>query len=63
MESSPSGTNDYREFEKVHIDPSGEIAWSDNINMCPDALYLKLTGKQPEDLFPNLRPLAQHAGN
>ncbi|MBI3795791.1 MAG: DUF2442 domain-containing protein [Deltaproteobacteria bacterium] len=55
--------NDYREFEKVHIGPSGEIAWSDEIDMCSDALYLKLTGKQPEDLFPNLRPLTQHAGN
>jgi len=50
--------NDYREFQKVHIGPSGEIAWSEEIDMCPDAVYLKITGKKPEDLFPKLRELA-----
>ncbi len=55
--------NDYREFEKVHIGPSGEIAWSDVIDMDPDAIYLKITGKKPEDLFPKLRELIQYAGD
>lgn len=55
--------NDYREFEKVHIGPSGEIAWNDQIDMCPDALYLKVTGKSPEDIFPKLRELMQYARN
>jgi hypothetical protein len=45
--------NDYRRFQQVHIGPSGEIAWDDQIEMDPDALYLKITGKQPEDIFPN----------
>ena len=49
---------DYREFQKVHIGPSGEIAWSEEIDLCPDAIYLKITGKKPEDLFPKLRELA-----
>jgi len=49
--------NDYREFAKVHIGPGGEIAWSDQLDLCPDALYLKITGKQPEDIFPKLREL------
>ena len=49
--------NDYREFQKVHIGPSGEIAWGEQVDLCPDALYLKITGKQPEDLFPKLREL------
>ena len=54
--------NDYREFQKVHIGPSGEIAWNDEIDICPDAVYLKITGKKPEDLFPMLREMAiQHA--
>jgi len=54
--------NDYREFQKVHIGPGGEIAWSEEIDMCPDAIYLKITGKKPEDLFPKLHDLtAQHA--
>ena len=53
--------NDYGEFQKVHIGPSGEVAWSDQVDLCPDALYLRLTGKKPEDIFPKLRGLAQHA--
>ena len=53
--------NDYREFEKVYVGPSGEIAWSDQIDMCPDALYLRLTGKRPADIFPKLRELIQYA--
>ena len=54
--------NDYREFQKVHIGPSGEIAWNEEIDICPDAVYLKITGKRPEDLFPMLQEMAiQHA--
>ena len=53
---------DYREFQKAHIGPGGEIAWSEEIDLCPDAIYLKVTGKKPEDLFPKLRELAvKHA--
>lgn len=53
--------NDYQEFQKVYIGPSGEIAWSDQIDLCPDAIYLKITGKQPENIFPKLRELVAHA--
>jgi len=42
--------SDYREFEKVHIGPGGEIAWSEQIDMCPDAIYLRITGKKTEEL-------------
>jgi hypothetical protein len=42
-------------FEQVGIGSSGELVWSDRIDLCPDALYLKVTGKRPEDLFPALR--------
>lgn len=55
--------NDYREFQKVYIGPSGEIAWSDQVDLCPDAIYLKITGKQPEDIFPKLRELVAYARN
>jgi len=27
----------------------------EDIDLCPDALYLRLTGKTPEDLFPALK--------
>jgi hypothetical protein len=58
-----SSWTDYQQFEKVHLGPGGEIAWDDQIDMCADALYLKLTGKKPEDIFPMLRELIQYAGN
>jgi uncharacterized protein DUF2442 len=49
-----SPLQDYRVFQQVHIGPGGEIAWSDEMELCPDSIYLKLTGKAPEDVFPNL---------
>jgi hypothetical protein len=48
-------------FEKVRIGPSGELAWGDKIDLCPDSLYLRATGKKPEDLFPSLRHEPIHA--
>jgi hypothetical protein len=46
---------DRKVFESVHVDPSGAIAWKHELDLCPDALYLRLTGKVPEDLFPALK--------
>ncbi|HEX7449408.1 MAG TPA: DUF2442 domain-containing protein [Pirellulales bacterium] len=46
--------NDVRQFEKVSIGPGGEIRWSDQIDLCPDALYLEITGKSPEEAFPKI---------
>ena len=46
---------DYRAFEQVRIGSSGQLVWSDKVDLCPDALYLKVTGKKPEDVFPALR--------
>jgi hypothetical protein len=48
-------------FEAVRIGSSGELVWSDEIDLCPDAMYLKLTGKRPEDVFPALRRESAHA--
>lgn len=43
------------EFEKVHIDAeSGAIAWNDQIDLCPDTIYMQITGKKVEDVFTNL---------
>ncbi|MCY3656969.1 MAG: DUF2442 domain-containing protein [Chloroflexi bacterium] len=41
-------------FEAVVITPHGSIAWSDAIELCPDALYLELTGTSVEELMPGL---------
>lgn len=46
--------NDVRQFEKVSIGPGGEIRWTEQIDLCPDALYLEITGKSPEDAFPKV---------
>jgi hypothetical protein len=46
---------DHDAFEHVRIGSSGELVWDDQVDLCPDALYLKATGAQPEDLFPALR--------
>ena len=49
--------NDYQQFRHVRIGSGGELAWSDEIDLCPDAMYLRITGKKPEDLFPALNEM------
>jgi uncharacterized protein DUF2442 len=46
--------NDPAAFQKVYLGPGGEIAWSDEVELCPDSIYMKLTGRTPEEVFPNL---------
>ena len=46
---------DRHAFEQVRIGSFGELAWGDQIDLCPDSLYLKATGKKPEEVFPALR--------
>jgi hypothetical protein len=53
--------NDYSAFEQVYISSSGAIAWTDQIDICPDAVYMKITGRTPEELFPNLQTEAVYA--
>ena len=48
-------------FEGVHIGAGRAIAWSREIDLCPDALYLRLTGKPPEDIMPGLRSATDRA--
>lgn len=42
-------------FESVRLGPQGAVVWSEGIELCPDALYMRLTGKTPEEVFPRLR--------
>ena len=46
---------DDRVWNSVGVGLSGEVRWGNQIDLCPDALYLKVTGKKPEDLFDELR--------
>jgi hypothetical protein len=47
--------NRYDDFRRVRIGDSGELIWSDQVDLCPDSLYLQVTGKRPEEVFPSLR--------
>jgi hypothetical protein len=53
--------NDYSFFEKVHVGDHREIKWDDEIELCADSLYLKVTGKSPEEFLPRLRREQPHA--
>ena len=53
--------NERRFFEDVRIDDSGALAWGNHLDLCPDALYLRLTGKTPEEVFPKLKAREVHA--
>ena len=49
-------------FESVFIHPdSGAIAWNNEVEICADALYLKISGKSSKDLFQLIRDLRKSA--
>jgi len=53
--------DDYVEFKKVKIGATGELVWTDQVDLCPDSLYLKVTGRTPDDVFPGLKHELAHA--
>ena len=53
--------NDPHEFEKVRIASGGGIAWGENIELCPDSLFMEITGKSPQEVFSGLMPKAVSA--
>lgn len=50
-------------FEGVHIGAGNGISWGEDIDLCPDALYLRLTGQSPHELQPCLAPGRLDAGD
>jgi len=52
---------DYHAFKQVQLGSFGELVWGSQVDLCPDFLYLKATGKRPEDVFPALRHNHAHA--
>jgi Protein of unknown function (DUF2442) len=48
-------------FDKVRLGPAGDVVWDEQVDLCPDMLYLRLTGKRPQDLFPTLKETQVHA--
>jgi hypothetical protein len=50
--------NDPEQFRRVSFGTGGELRWSDDLDLCADALYMQLTGKTPEEVFPDIGPRA-----
>ena len=48
-------------FERVYITDFNAIGWSDELDLCPNAVYFQLTGKTPEEMMPGLRAQAVDA--
>ena len=50
---------DEERFRQVRIGDGGELVWSDDVDLCADALYLQITGKRPEEVFAKLGMLSE----
>ncbi len=53
--------NDKSFFAQAQVGADGELMWPGEIDLCPDALYLRVTGKRVEELFPGLKTGAVNA--
>ena len=45
--------NDPEFFKGVYVDPGRAIAWSEEIDICPDAAYMEVKGLTAEEMFPD----------
>jgi len=49
-------------FRRAFISSNGRVLeWPGEIDFCADALYLRVTGKGPEEVFSNLHGMSSHA--
>lgn len=48
-------------FNRVRLGSHGAIEWSPNLDLCPDAMYLRLTGKAAEEAFPTFASISSNA--
>jgi hypothetical protein len=48
-------------FELVAVTADGAVEWPGDIDLCPDALYLRMTGKKAKEVFPLLANRVSHA--
>jgi hypothetical protein len=48
-------------FNAVRVTTEGAVEWPGEIDLCPDALYLQMTGKSVPDVFPSLNQQPAHA--
>ncbi|MBD3348064.1 MAG: DUF2442 domain-containing protein [Candidatus Eisenbacteria bacterium] len=45
-------------FSAACVGSGGEVEWSEEVAICPDSLYLRITGKTPAQLFPNIEEIS-----
>ena len=48
-------------FEQLSVSADGALQWPGDLDLCPDSLYLLMTGKTAAEIFPALRPSLTHA--
>ena len=48
-------------FDCVHVASHGAVAWNDEMELCPDALYMELTRKSPEQVLSGLERQSRYA--
>ena len=53
--------NDRACFESVRLTSYGAVAWTEDAELCAEALYIQLTGVPAEELMPLRRPLGADA--
>ena len=54
--------NDPEFFKRVHINRYGEVSWPGELDFCPDAMYMEITGKTVEEHMPALAKPLDNAG-
>ena len=48
-------------FEQVSISETGALEWPGELDLCPDAMYLRMTGQSAAEVFPALHNSLTHA--
>jgi hypothetical protein len=48
-------------FDALTVTQQGALEWPGEIDLCPDALYLRMTGKTAAEVFPRLQHPQPHA--
>lgn len=48
-------------FEQLSVSLEGALQWPGELDLCPDALYLLMTGRSAAEVFPAMQPPMVHA--
>ena len=44
---------DYEFFRRASVADYGSLTWPGDLDLCPDTLWSRITGKEPADTLPN----------